>query len=421
MREAMWLLLATIMIMPFETSPHLYIGESFLGLIPDVTVIKVLGLVGAAWALTRIAVGGGGEPVFRSAQARLFVALVLGVLISALLNGSAPIVLVKYLALMTFMPFILVSVQTRADLRRVIQALVLSMAVAVPYALWQQTRFSGRLGVGLYDSNYLAANLILIAPLAFALAAGETATVKRLAWSGIGFLMILGVLKTSSRGGYIGLLIAGLIYAYRRLGAAGAVGILMVLVLAALPMEVGQRALATVMSDGPPSPGVEESTRAHKALLWGGIRMVADAPLFGVGPQQFREYSRIYSGLERSYVAHNTYLELAAEAGLPVLIVFLFLLMAAVTCLRRAARQAHGKDDELGLWADGLWIGIVGFAVAGFFISAQYEKPFWLAIFLSIAVGRIAERLRAAPAFASAAALEKPPQQPGRLVRADTA
>ena len=386
----MLLLLVTILIMPFETSPHLHLADSFLGLIDDLTAIKLLGMLGGAWALMKIVTGSGGEPVFLSPQARLFAGLILGVLISATLNSSTPAAVVKYLALIMFMPFILVSVQTNDDLRRVVRTLVLAMTVAVLYAFWQLTRWNGRLGVGLYESNYLAANLVLVVPLAFALASQAT-RVKRALWMAAGCVLVLAILKTSSRGGYLGLLVASLIYAYRRRGLASAVGVVVFLVLVALPMEVGQRALATLMSDGPTTPGLEESTQAHTALFWGGIRMVLDAPIFGVGPQRFRDYSRLYSGLDVSYIAHNTYLELAAEAGVPVLIVFLLLLATALAALGRAARLIHVKEDRtLGLWADGLRTGLIGFAVAGFFISAQYEKPFWLTICLSIVVGRLA-------------------------------
>src|SRR5262249_11597714 len=156
--------------------------------------------------------------------------------------------------------------------------------------------------------------------------------------------------------------------------------------------DLGQRALATIDPTAPKPPGVEESTVAHTALFWGGIRMVIDAPIFGVGPQRFRDYSEAYSGLDVPYIAHNTYLELAAEAGLPVLIIFLLLLVATVTRLGRIARQrARPEMRRLGAWADGLRTGLIGFAVAGGFISGQYEKFFWLSVFLSIVVCRVAQ------------------------------
>ena len=53
----MWLLALMILIMPFEASPYLYIAPNFLGVFPDFTVIKLLGLVGFAWAMMRLASG----------------------------------------------------------------------------------------------------------------------------------------------------------------------------------------------------------------------------------------------------------------------------------------------------------------------------------------------------------------------------
>ena len=138
---------------------------------------------------------------------------------------------------------------------------------------------------------------------------------------------------------------------------------------------------------------------AHKALFWGGLKMMHDAPLFGVGPQRFKDYSRRYSGLKIPYIAHNTYLELASEGGLPVLLVFLLTFLSAIVALGRAARlQGGGDARELAAWAEALRSGLIGFGVAGFFISAQFEKLFWVVLFLSIVVGRLAQQHVAASA-----------------------
>jgi hypothetical protein len=42
----MWILLGMILVMPFEKNPYLKLSSSFLGLFPDFTMIKLLGLVG---------------------------------------------------------------------------------------------------------------------------------------------------------------------------------------------------------------------------------------------------------------------------------------------------------------------------------------------------------------------------------------
>jgi O-antigen ligase len=395
-----WLLLLIILIMPFEMSPYLYISPSFLGLIPDFTVIKLLGMLGFAWAVFKIVMlnrrGRGGERVFDSLTAKLFAAMFAGVVVSAILNESPMFAITKYLVFVFFLPFVLVTVRTEEHLRYVMATIVVAMTLVFPYAFRQMGRYDGRLGVGLYEPNYLAANLVLIIPLALAVASYQPTRIRQLAWAGCGLVLTVSLLLTSSRGGFIGLLVAGMVYAYRRLGVRGAVTACLVLIVMVSPTDLGQRALATIDPTAPKPPGVEESTVAHTALFWGGIRMMVDAPIFGVGPQRFKDFSQAYSGLDIPYIAHNTYLELAAEAGLPVLIIFLLLLVATMTKLGRIVRLG-GRPEmrRLAAWADGLRTGLLGFAVAGGFISGQYEKFFWLSVFLSIVIARVADRMTA--------------------------
>ena len=396
-----------ILIMPFEMSPHLYLGRSFLGVISDFTVIKLLGLMGFGWALLQIVTRTTGERIFASLQARLFSVLFVGVTLSATLNDSALLAITKYLAFVLFLPFVLVTVQTQADLRRVVYAIVIAMMIAVPYAMYQQARWGGRLGVGLYETNYFAANLVLVVPVAFAIAADQRSRMARLLWGAAGLFLVYAVVHTSSRGGYLGLLVVGLIQAYRRWGALGSLAALGLLLILALPTDLGERAVATFDRDAPAPSGLKASNDAHTALFWGGLRMVTDAPLLGVGPQRFKDFSQEYSGLETPYIAHNTYLELAAEAGLPMLIVFVLLVGAAITTLGRATKVRGVEDRSLAAWADGLRIGLIGFAVCAAFISAQYEKFFWLVVFLSIVVGRLSSRQTDQRAEAPAAELAR--------------
>jgi O-antigen ligase len=392
-----------ILIMPFEKSPYFYISPSFAGIISDFTVIKLLGMVGFVWALFQIAIRKGAEPIFASAQAKLFALLIAGILVSAALNGSALWAVAKYLAFIMFLPFVLVTVRTEDDLRRVLYTVVLSMTLIFPYALRQVGRYQGRLGVGRYEPNYLAANLVLIIPIVFAIASSQPTRQKRWLWATAGLVLVVSLFMTSSRGGFLGLLVAGMVFAYRRYGVKGALGVLALLILAALPTDLGERAVATLDRNAEAPAGLEASNRAHTALFWGGVRMVADAPIFGVGPQRFADYSRAYSGLDVSYIAHNTYLELGAEAGLPVLLLYVLLVATTVAMLGRVAKlKGRPETRTLAAWAEGLRTGLIGFSVSAGFISAQYEKYFWVAIFLSIVITRLAAHRVAVPVAAAA-------------------
>jgi O-antigen ligase len=400
----MYLLLLMIMIMPFEMSPYLYISRSFLGVIPDFTVIKLLGMVGFLWAMLKVVTRESGPPIFDSIQAKLFASLFIGIMISAVLNESRVEGVSKYLVFMIFMPFVLVCLRDAESIRPVVYAMATTFVIVLPYAARQTGRYlGGRMGVGLTEPNYFAATLVLLTPLPFAIASYQKTRLARALWMGAGCALAGSIFLTASRGGFLGLMVAALVYAYRRVGFRGAAGVVALLLLAVLPTDLGERALATFgnSAEGGPS-GIEHSNRAHVALFWAGIRMMADAPVFGVGPNRFKDYSMAYTGLPIPYIAHNTYLELAAETGLPVLFLYLLLYGTVLVALHRASKLQGGPEvREMAAWAEGLFTGLIGFSVCAGFISAQYEKFFWMSMFTSIAITRIAARRAAATEHAT--------------------
>ena len=404
----MWLLLAMLVIMPYETNPHFYLADNLLGVFPDFTVIKALGLLGFAWAGMRLAAGDAAGRLMGARPARLFLLFLGVVALVAVAHGTGfRYSISRFLGFLVFLPFVVVAVRSELDMRRVLQALVLSYVLVLPYGVRQMIRFGDRLGVGLYEANYLATILVLLVPLAFVLGAQQRLPSRRLLWTGAGLVLVLMVFLTSSRGGFVGLLTAGMVFVYRRRGFGAALGVLALLLggVLLLPTDLGSRALATIFQDGGPAPaGLEQSNRAHVALFWAALRMIADNPVFGVGPLNFKELSTLYTGLDQGNIAHNSFLEVAAEFGLPALAVFLLLMASAFRTLGRVARLTGSAEArELAGWAEGLRSGLIGFLVAGWFISAQYEKVLWLAIFLTIVLGALAERRRRWDAAAVAA------------------
>jgi O-antigen ligase len=382
------LLLLMIFIMPYENSPYLFFGSSFLGIFQDFTVIKLLGLLGFGWAMLRMAAGeipsGLGSP-----QARFFLLFFLGVVVSSLFSGSGFLAVSRYLAFLVFLPFVLMAVRTERDVKRVIYAMVLSYTLVFPYAVRQMIRYDARLGTGLYESNYFAALLLVVIPVALVLARQATTRAHKFGWIAAAAVLVVSLFLTSSRGGLLGLLVAGMLFAYRRRGMLGVFGLLAAIVvgLTVLPTDLGERALATVQGEQVTAGGLEASNRAHTALFWAGMQMINESPLTGVGPQNFKELSQRYTGLDQAYIGHNTYLEIAAEMGLPIISLFVMMLLSTFGALKRVSRG--GEHDDLAGWAEGLRYGLLGFLVAGAFISAQYEKLLWIVVFLSIAMERV--------------------------------
>ncbi|HET7340906.1 MAG TPA: O-antigen ligase family protein [Methylomirabilota bacterium] len=397
----MALLLLMIAIMPYEQSPYLYLGENLLGIFIDFTVIKLLGLLGFAWAGLRLASGDPMVRRLRAPQVTLFGLFLVAVTLLGIVHGTGfQYVIGRYIAYLTFLPFLVMAVRTQADLGRVLKALVISYAVVFPYAVRQMIRFGERLGVGIYEANYLATILVLLVPLAFVFASQQRVPKRRWAWIGAGLVLIVMIYLTGSRGGFVGLVAAGVSFVYRRRGFAAALAILLVLVASVLilPTELSTRALATLSGDTSQLPSeLEASNRAHVGLFWAALRMISDNPFVGVGPLNFKDLSTAYTGLPEGNMAHNMFLEIAAEEGLPVFVLFLLLLGTTFRALGAAARLRGGAEaNELAGWAEGLRCGLTGYVIGGCFISAEYEKILWITVFLSIVVAELARRHRAA-------------------------
>src|SRR5437867_11757731 len=200
----MWLLALMILIMPYESSPYLYIAPNFLGVFPDFTVIKLLGLAGFAWAVIRLAGGHPHGALLSSRPAVLFLLFFCGVLFGGLFSGSGFLAISRYLAFLTFLPFVLVSVETQRDLGRVLRIMTLSLVLVFSYALRQMIRFGDRLGVGLYETHYFAPILVLVIPLAFVFATQATTPMRRYLWTAAARLLARDLLLTASRAGFLG-------------------------------------------------------------------------------------------------------------------------------------------------------------------------------------------------------------------------
>src|SRR5207245_3643202 len=88
-----------------------------------------------------------------------------------------------------------------------------------------------------------------------------------------------------------------------------------------------------------------------------------------------------------AHLAHNSYLEYAAELGIPAFLIFLGILASTFFLLEQVRRHAlERKDTFLKQVALGLQAGLIGFAGSAFFFSAEYEKPFWLVVFISCSI-----------------------------------
>ncbi len=390
----MWILLAIIAIIPFEKNPYLYLSQNFLGVFPDFRMIKLLGLIGLGWSFFQIMGGQAQFKLFESKQARVFL-LYLGTVVFALIASEAGIrQLTRYLSIVFFLPLVLTAIRTEGNLRLALTACAGTLILVFPYAYRQVLRFGGRLGVGLYEPNYFALALVLMLPLAFIFARQESVGWKRLFWTGGIGVLLLEIILTASRGAFLGLIVILPLIALRlmkhRMLTLAVVACLLLVPVYLVPTTLGQRLLASGLDSGVQDAGISASNRTRRAVLQGGIRMMLDNPLTGVGLGNFKANIPRYTDHPVAKIAHSTYVQLGAELGLPALAAFLWLLYVTFASLRHSARLAtsEGRRDLAEL-AIALQIGLAGYLVSAFFLSAQFEKFFWLVVFLSICFERV--------------------------------
>ncbi len=394
-----WLMLGMLLVMPFEKNPYLKISDNFMGVIPDFTVIKCLGMLGLGLVFWQVITGQVRLGLSESPPARTYIAFLLLAAFAAMMTGAQMRGITRLVSLALLLPIMLVGLRNLIDFRRLLFLLPGVLILCLPYAYRQYLRFGGRLGVGLYEANYFALALILLIPLAFIIARQQHRLWLRYAWFGGVIAMLVSVVMTGSRGGFVGGLICltalSIRMAQQRVffPILAVVGLLVSVVV--FPTVLGERLLASGIgasgSEVADAHGVSASNEAHTDLFYAGLRMIQDKPIFGVGLGRFKDESMNYfPTLVKPRIAHNTYLHIGAESGLLTLGCFVLFLILVLQSLNRSAQYALAlREPRIYEWVLGIQCGLCGWFVSAFFVSAQYEKFFWAVIFMTIVLERL--------------------------------
>jgi len=402
------MILFYFLIFVLPLSQH-HIWAQFVG---DLTGIKYIGIVCLPYAIFHLAQRKTLPRFFLTWQARLFMVLYVLAALSSFLLARLPISASHFISYTSFLAFFFITVSvvdSRARVRWVVLSGIGSIGLASVYVLrdWQlyHNLYAGyRPGWVVGDPNYFTVNALLFMPVALLLLQQKQPRWQRLFCLGCLILTLAAVALSASRGGFLGLVASGLYFLlksrHRVRNFALVCGALAVL---ALPVQISpvQRLFHPTQSD-------EDAQQIRLALWDGGLKMVVAHPLFGVGldnyPSEITKYvdpAKVpkYETVRR--VAHNSYMEIAAEMGVPALFVFLGIIISCISSLGRVRRAALKSNDEfLSRVALGLQSGILGASVALFFVSGEYQKMFWMAVFLTTCLpalaGSISMKARAA-------------------------
>jgi putative inorganic carbon (hco3(-)) transporter len=383
-----------IFVMPLVRHP---LWSDFVG---DLTLIKYLGMICLISAMVHAPSRLIPLRLFQTWQTRLFGVLALLGTVSFLAKG--PDIEINFSPLMSYASFILffivtlVLVDSLHALRGTLFSLVASITYASLHCLREWQAYGGfasgyRPGWITGDPNYYSLSAILCLPIIFYLIQPQQARWER---SLLYFALISTLFATTlaaSRGALVGIVASFILIVVRsqqraRLLTIGSLILLPLLMFA--PSSPLGRLFTPTQSD-------REST-GNRIIVWeAGLLMIQESPLTGIGVGNFKPLVAQSTNMDAPTIAHNTYLGMAAELGLPGLGIFLGIFVASFFSLARVRRLSPDRKSLLHQASLGIECAFIAFMVAIFFISAEYQKFFWLLVFLSAAL----ESLARAPAL----------------------
>ena len=245
----------------------------------------------------------------------------------------------------------------------------------------------------------------MFTPLAFSLGAAATRRPVRLVWAGCAVSLVAGVYLTQSRGGFLALFLAVVVWLavaggwYRR-----SLLLVPVVVAVLVPLSgIGARLSTLTTSGGTADPSVVERRR----LQVDAAKMFLDRPLTGHGigsyPSIFRSYDRLadsYQPVDIEVAAHNLYLEQAADGGIVLFLAWAVFVGSVLFAAVRSLVIGRRAGDDLTAWLPvGVISGLAGWLLASAFLHLSDFRALLLLAALAAALDVRARALPPAPAL----------------------
>ena len=276
------------------------------------------------------------------------------------------------------------------------------------YAIGGGTRFADGLSGAFIDNNGYALGTVMIMPLLLVTAQNVDLLYQGpwLTWLRRGLyaslpLCALAVVGTYSRGGFVALSCAVLVYIMlQRKRMAALTGLAAVVVLAVLFVPVPEEYVERINTIRTYDEIGEDSAMSRPHFWRVGINMGLEHPL-GVG---IRQYEQAYDDFDFSHgryghrrSVHSSHVQVFAELGIFGALVWVGLFAyATFVCLRvraQAAEPSRSPQESRLLFttANALLVSMAGFLTGGAFLTLALNDLTWLTFAMIAALDRIAQ------------------------------
>ena len=255
-----------------------------------------------------------------------------------------------------------------------------------------RTRSAGLIG----EPNRYAQIMVVLLPLAIFRFWGERSRFLRLAAAGLTGLILVGILLSFSRMGFLTIVLLLLIMTFMRYLKPSQVFsialVFAVLVLVAVPdyvvrMESLGR-IGGLFSKTTEAP--DEAVLGRVAQNLAALRVFLQNPILGVGPGNFAKFysTQFVNALSlihqnEDYRAHSLYLEIAAETGLMGFTAFMAIVWVLMHQLWQLRVRWSQRYPDLANLATAFLLALIAYLATGVFLHLSYSRYFWLLMALS--------------------------------------
>ncbi|MEI8669429.1 O-antigen ligase family protein [Pseudoalteromonas sp. B131b] len=240
------------------------------------------------------------------------------------------------------------------------------------------------------DPNDLS--LVLMFPVSFLAAELFNSQVNkyRRIFAAIGLIFtISGVIATQSRGGVLGIAAILSFFLYQKVKNPVVVAMCAGVAMLAMMVFAG---ISDRQSGGAAEDGVDESAMGRIYAWQAAINMALSNPLTGVGVDNFFVnyyfYSPHWDG--KNHAVHSTWFQVLGETGFVGICIFLVLIASIYRSLSRVyCINKLNYNHQVVVNANALKAGIIGFMVAGTFLTQAFTWPLYIILALTIALEKL--------------------------------
>jgi len=405
-------------------------------IIPGVSSLKlgILSVVGSlvAFMASRHRMIKFSDPVRRPVQ----LTLIIGVL--AVIGGPFAIVrgtaldFIVYLFSPTVLLAILVAIRARSlySIRVVIDGIVIGGLLYVFVFMKAPMDAYGKpFGTPFYDANDAAMMALCCLTLTVGRMTLSTRWISRLFFAGVALAYLAMVVRSSSRGAFLALVVTLVVVLLtaRTVPVKWRIGTIVggVLVVLALGSASYWALIGTILEPEKDYNWAGNSESGRIEIWKRGFGYMIEDPVLGSGALNYsnkegrseaaRQAAAEGRGTKWS-VAHNAYVSVGVELGIPGFVCFLAIFITTFRLLWRTARSTVTALPIRRL-AEFLIATLVAFCFSSIFISSQYWTFLYVLIALSTSLVAVGRREAASATHGGAGVLERPPVSrfsPGR-------